>query len=112
MRSPFSFNLVLLAVLTASATMGAFGAASSQDRLDHAAAMIAAAHPPPATQTAAKPALPPCLQPQGDPIPAQKIMNDLVAGRTVDLQGRIIDGSLDADVFGVASDEHRMSLRI
>src|SRR5262249_12576801 len=59
-----------------------------------------------------KPAPPPCLQPQGDPIPAQKIMNDLVIGRTVDLQGRIIDGSLDADVVGVASDERKPSLRI
>jgi len=114
MRSPFSFSSPTVLALTVSALLGAHGAVHARSEVERVAAAIASRPPkeapPPAP--AAKPAPPPCLQPQGEPLSAQKIMQDLAAGRSVDLQGRIIDGSLDADAVGVASDEHRTSLRI
>lgn len=83
------------------------------DHADRVSAVIAAAPRDHAKETPPpKPAVPPCLIPQGEPIPAQRIMQDLAAGRAVDLQGRIIDGSLDAEAIGHAPDERRTSLRI
>ena len=112
---PVSWIIAVLAALPAGGAVGA--AFVFPTALMAAAAGPTAADSSAAARTAAqiakaKPSPPPCLLAQGEPIPAQKIMQDLALGRIVDLQGRIIDGSLDADVAGVASDEHRTSLRI
>src|SRR4030095_5831648 len=88
------------------------GAAPPRAEVARGAGAIAARPAPRTPAPAAKPAPPPCLQPQGEPLSAQKIMQDLAAGRMVELHGRIIDGSLHGEVGGVASDEHRTSLRI
>lgn len=112
MRNPITPTLLISAALAASTQTGALGAASARSEVDRVAGAIAARPAPGTPAPAAKPAPPPCLQPQGEPLSAQKIMQDLAAGRMVELQGRIIDGSLDADAAGVASDEHRTSLRI
>lgn len=56
---------------------------------------------------------PRCYPPQGESIPAAKVMKDLADGRDVDLTGRIIEGNIDADLFaGPAVDDRKVSLRV
>ena len=81
------------------------------------AAAVPALAAAPAARTASpenppKPVAIRCYPPQGESIPAQKILHDLFSGKDVDLQGRIIEGSLDADLAWPAADEPVTSLRI
>src|SRR5262249_43691420 len=98
MNSPGRPIPFLFAVLAAPPAGGAAGVALVFSGVLSGIPALAAPNvraPKEAPALPPKPALQPCLQPQGDPLSAQKIMQDLAAGRSVDLQGRIIDGSLD-----------------
>src|SRR5262245_41872293 len=54
-----------------------------------------------------------CAPPTGDPIPAEKVMQDLLEGKNVDLTSRTIEGNLDADVYWPQSTaEKRSSYRV
>jgi len=54
-----------------------------------------------------------CAPPTGEPIPAEKVMQDLIEGKNVDLTSRTIEGSLDADAFWPqATTEKRSSYRV
>lgn len=54
-----------------------------------------------------------CSPPTGDPIPADKVMQDLIEGKNVDLTARTIEGSLDADTYWPQSAvEKRSSYRV
>lgn len=66
----------------------------------------------PGTPAKEPPAASRCYPPQGESIPAQKVMRDLIEGKDVDLQGRIIEGSLDADAFWPSADGRRTTLRV
>ena len=72
--------------------------------------------PPRVPGPAVKPPTPPasrCTPPSGDPISADQILADLGQGKNVDLQGKIIDGSLDADAaWPAATADRKSSLRI
>lgn len=57
-------------------------------------------------------ALPPCYPPAGEPVSAQKIMRDLLDGKNVDLQARVIEGGLDADAFWPPADDRVTNLRV
>jgi hypothetical protein len=54
-----------------------------------------------------------CAPPTGDPIPVERVMNDLMEGKNVDLTSRTIEGSLDADAFWPqAAAEKRATYRV
>jgi hypothetical protein len=52
-----------------------------------------------------------CGVPQGEPLPAAKLLKDLAEGRQVELSGRVIDGNIDADLIAPAPDDRKVSLR-
>jgi hypothetical protein len=54
-----------------------------------------------------------CAPPIGEPIPAEKVMQDLLDGKNVDLTSRTIEGNLDADAYWPqATTEKRASYRV
>jgi uncharacterized protein YjbI with pentapeptide repeats len=64
----------------------------------------------PAPETA--PSTARCVPPAGDPVPADSILVALRAGKSVDLQGKIVEGNLDADRYWGAAGERKASLRV
>ena len=54
-----------------------------------------------------------CAPQSGDPIPAERVMQDLLEGKNVDLTSRTIEGNLDADAYWPpAVTEKRSSFRV
>jgi hypothetical protein len=74
-------------------------------------AAAAAAEPPSGVPKPEKPAGR-CVTPTGDPIAAETILETLREGTSVDLQGKIIEGNLDAERFWGPAGEGKSSLRV
>ena len=77
----------------------------------------AAPSPPPATVPKKPPAAPPmapgsrCAPITSEVIPADKVLADLRDGKSVNLQGKIVEGSLDVDTVFPEADTRRTTLR-